>query len=98
MSKYCIVKGHLLTKILLLSNTKKNKNSHRPQALLESLEKSLSCADVVVTTGGVSMGEKDLLKSILTTDLNATLHFGRINMKPGYLLILCVVTPCLYLK
>lgn len=54
-----------------------------PQALLDALQKSLSCADVVVTTGGVSMGEKDLLKSILTTDLNATLHFGRINMKPG---------------
>lgn len=54
-----------------------------PQALLDALQKSLSCADVVVTTGGVSMGERDLLKSILTTDLNATLHFGRINMKPG---------------
>ena len=54
-----------------------------PQALLEALQESLNCADVVVTTGGVSMGEKDLLKSILAVDLNATLHFGRINMKPG---------------
>lgn len=54
-----------------------------PQALLDALQKSLAYADVVVTTGGVSMGERDLLKNILTTDLNATLHFGRINMKPG---------------
>lgn len=57
---------------------------NRPQALLDAVQKSLSCADVIVTTGGVSMGERDLLKNILTTDLNATLHFGRINMKPGY--------------
>jgi molybdopterin biosynthesis enzyme len=38
-----------------------------------------------VTTGGVSMGEKDLLKEILVTDLGAVIHFGRVQMKPGYI-------------
>ncbi|KAJ1654718.1 hypothetical protein IWQ61_005400 [Dispira simplex] len=43
----------------------------------------LSSVDVLVSTGGVSMGEKDLLKSVLTHDLQATIHFGRVFMKPG---------------
>ncbi|KAJ1961648.1 hypothetical protein IWQ62_003795 [Dispira parvispora] len=42
-----------------------------------------SPVDVLVSTGGVSMGEKDLLKSVLTDDLRATIHFGRVFMKPG---------------
>ncbi|KAI1284992.1 Molybdenum cofactor synthesis protein cinnamon [Halotydeus destructor] len=39
--------------------------------------------DILVTTGGVSMGEKDLLKRILIEDFKATIHFGRVNLKPG---------------
>uniref|UniRef100_S4RTX6 MoaB/Mog domain-containing protein n=1 Tax=Petromyzon marinus TaxID=7757 RepID=S4RTX6_PETMA len=40
-------------------------------------------ADVIVTSGGVSMGEKDYLKQVLTVDLQAQIHFGRVFMKPG---------------
>lgn len=40
-------------------------------------------ADIVITTGGVSMGERDILKQVLETDFNAVIHFGRIHMKPG---------------
>ena len=39
--------------------------------------------DVVVTTGGVSMGELDLLKPTLERTLGGTIHFGRVSMKPG---------------
>ncbi|CAB4030014.1 gephyrin-like [Paramuricea clavata] len=38
---------------------------------------------MIITSGGVSMGEKDLLKPILQDELNATIHFGRVFMKPG---------------
>lgn len=38
---------------------------------------------VLITTGGVSMGEKDLLKSVFVQEFGAILHFGRVNMKPG---------------
>lgn len=38
---------------------------------------------MVITSGGVSMGEFDILKEVLIQDFNATLHFGRVNMKPG---------------
>lgn len=43
----------------------------------------LDNADVIITTGGVSMGEKDLLKQILHIDFDAQVHFGRVNLKPG---------------
>ncbi|XP_057328865.1 gephyrin isoform X1 [Microplitis mediator] len=39
--------------------------------------------DVLITTGSVSMGDRDLLKPILTKVFNAKIHFGRVNMKPG---------------
>ena len=37
--------------------------------------------DVVITTGGVSMGAKDLIKPYLAQ--NGEVLFGRLNMKPG---------------
>lgn len=37
----------------------------------------------MITTGGVSMGELDLLKPVLERQLKATIHFGRLAMKPG---------------
>jgi gephyrin len=39
--------------------------------------------DVIVTTGGVSMGELDLLKPTVERALGGTVHFGRVSMKPG---------------
>jgi gephyrin len=39
--------------------------------------------DVVVTTGGVSMGELDLLKPTVERAMGGTVHFGRVSMKPG---------------
>lgn len=54
-----------------------------PTALLTQLQFGIEKADVIVSTGGVSMGEKDLLKHVLQTDLNADVHFGRVFMKPG---------------
>ena len=51
----------------------------------ETLQKTLADAstkcDVILTSGGVSMGEA-LLKQALPA-LGGTIHFGRLNMKPG---------------
>lgn len=44
---------------------------------------AIGSCNVVITTGGVSMGETDLLKNVLKTKFNSTTHFGRVNMKPG---------------
>ncbi|KAF9134789.1 hypothetical protein BGW39_005876 [Mortierella sp. 14UC] len=54
-----------------------------PEDLEVAIKGGLAKCDIVVTTGGVSMGEMDLLKPILEQKLGATIHFGRIMMKPG---------------
>ena len=52
------------------------------EAALESaMREGLAQADVLLTSGGVSMGTRDLIKPLL--DRMATIHFGRIAFKPG---------------
>lgn len=50
-------------------------------AVIEALLDALEHADVVVTSGGVSMGERDLIKALLGS--LAEVHFRRLFMKPG---------------
>lgn len=54
-----------------------------PTELVAGISAALKVADILVCTGGVSMGEKDLLKPVLLKDFGATLHYGRVRMKPG---------------
>lgn len=61
-------------------------SSELEQALRDSLRgvgRSTAEVDVIVTTGGVSMGELDLLKPTIERSLGGTIHFGRVSMKPG---------------
>lgn len=39
--------------------------------------------DIILTSGGVSMGERDYIKAILFEADDVTLHFRRLFMKPG---------------
>lgn len=52
-------------------------------SLEEHLRDSFRNVDVIVTSGGVSMGELDLLKPTIERSLGGTIHFGRVSMKPG---------------
>ncbi|KAI8848756.1 hypothetical protein BC829DRAFT_393369 [Chytridium lagenaria] len=57
---------------------------HMPTlTIIASLRRALTLADVVITTGGVSMGEADLVKPVLERALGATVWFGRVRLKPG---------------
>lgn len=47
------------------------------------MKAGLSQADVLITTGGTSMGASDLLKPLIERHLDGTIHFGRVAMKPG---------------
>ncbi|MGE5618767.1 MAG: gephyrin-like molybdotransferase Glp [Sphingomonadaceae bacterium] len=47
----------------------------------ERIRRGLEEADVVITSGGVSMGVRDLVKGIL--EEMGTVHFGRVSIKPG---------------
>ncbi|KAL4964058.1 bifunctional molybdopterin adenylyltransferase MobB/molybdopterin molybdotransferase MoeA family protein [Aspergillus stella-maris] len=50
---------------------------------LRGVGKSNNSVDVIITTGGVSMGELDLLKPTIERSIGGTIHFGRVSMKPG---------------
>ncbi|KAE8891880.1 Molybdopterin biosynthesis protein [Phytophthora fragariae] len=53
----------------------------RKQALKDTIVKALEQVDVLITSGGVSMGDHDLIKPLL--EEMGTVHFGRLLMKPG---------------
>ena len=51
-------------------------------ALEAALDSALSSSlDVLVCSGGVSMGDRDLVKPLLAR--RGTVHFGKVRMKPG---------------
>jgi molybdopterin molybdotransferase len=52
-----------------------------PQALRRLVVDALGAADVLVTSGGVSVGTHDLVKPLLET--LGTVHIGRVKLKPG---------------
>lgn len=61
-------------------------------ALEARLRAALGKCDVLLTSGGASMGERDLLKPILERRLGAMVHFGRVAMKPGKPTTFCTAT------
>ncbi|GKZ01157.1 hypothetical protein MPSEU_001067100 [Mayamaea pseudoterrestris] len=56
------------------------------------LESQLERCEIIVTTGGVSMGESDIVKHVIIDRLGGKLHFGRLNMKPGKPTTFCTVS------
>ncbi|MBQ8118714.1 MAG: molybdopterin molybdotransferase MoeA [Lachnospiraceae bacterium] len=50
--------------------------------LAQKLREALSCSDLVITTGGVSVGQKDLIPEVLQK-LGADVLFRRANIQPG---------------
>jgi len=55
----------------------------RISAHVNTLKKGLQSADLILTTGGTSMGPTDLLKPVIERYLEGTVHFGRVSIKPG---------------
>ena len=51
-------------------------------AIADHLKKAVSVSDVVITTGGVSVGKRDLVAGVLS-DIGATQLFSRVNIQPG---------------
>lgn len=51
-------------------------------ALRADVERALGGADLLVLSGGVSMGKYDLVERVLT-DLGATIHFDAVAIRPG---------------
>ena len=53
-----------------------------PQEIAEEIKKVIGQADMVITTGGVSVGAKDIFHQVLPL-LGAKRLFWRVSMKPG---------------
>ena len=54
----------------------------RPDLLREAIAQAVSEADIVLSTGGVSVGDYDYIDQLLT-ELGATIHVTSIAIKPG---------------
>lgn len=53
------------------------------EAMVERIKQGCQTCDVILTTGGISMGETDIVEHVLVERLQGRLHFGRLHMKPG---------------
>jgi molybdopterin molybdotransferase len=53
------------------------------ESMTAAVESALQDCDVIITTGGISMGETDVVEHVLVDRLKGHLHFGRMHMKPG---------------
>jgi molybdenum cofactor synthesis domain-containing protein len=60
-----------------------NERDDDVDAMAKTVEKSLETCDVIITTGGISMGETDIVEHVLVEKCGGKLHFGRMHMKPG---------------
>ncbi|KAJ2489916.1 hypothetical protein IWW37_003610 [Coemansia sp. RSA 2050] len=54
-----------------------------PDSLAETMARALSTCQGIISTGGVSMGERDWLKPVVEQRLNGKIIFGRVAMKPS---------------
>ena len=52
-----------------------------PQSVLDAIDEQLVRADVLITSGGVSMGAHDVVKEVLSK--SATMRFEKVAMQPG---------------
>ena len=53
------------------------------ESILNLIKLSLDSSDIVVTTGGVSVGDYDFVKDIIKDEIGAKVLFQGVNIKPG---------------
>ena len=54
-----------------------------PAEVLESIEDQLARADALITSGGVSMGARDVVKEVFTAKAGESVVFSKVAMRPG---------------
>jgi molybdenum cofactor synthesis domain-containing protein len=53
------------------------------EGMVQKVRRGVEQCDVIITTGGISVGETDIVEQVLADELGGRLHFGRLHMKPG---------------
>jgi molybdopterin molybdotransferase len=61
------------------------------ESILKAFENGLNTSDILVTTGGVSVGDYDFVKDIVMDKLGATVVFKGVEIKPGQHVIVAQV-------
>ncbi len=61
------------------------------ESILKAFENGLNTSDILVTTGGVSVGDFDFVKDIVIDKLGATVIFKGVEIKPGQHVIVAQV-------
>lgn len=67
----------------------------RPEAIEKAISSAIASADLVLSTGGVSVGDYDYVDQILA-QLGAEIHIRSVAVKPGKPLTVATVNGCLY--
>ncbi|MBE9250300.1 molybdopterin molybdotransferase MoeA [Dolichospermum sp. LEGE 00240] len=80
----------LNAEVLMLGIVKDN-----PTALIETINYAINHADIVLSSGGVSVGDYDYIDKILAS-LGAEIHFRAVQMRPGKPLTFATFTNSLY--
>ncbi len=80
--------GPVLTSLLASYQNCKVKNygiasDDDMNTLTDTIISAVQECNVLITSGGISMGEKDVIETILRDRLGCQIHFGRLHMKPG---------------
>lgn len=60
----------------------KEKAADIPEVVIRKVEELIDCVDILITTGGVSVGKKDIMHDVLRI-LSSEKIFWKIAMKPG---------------
>ncbi|MEB3283415.1 MAG: gephyrin-like molybdotransferase Glp [Lyngbya sp.] len=66
-----------------------------PQALKQTISQAISQADLVLSTGGVSVGDYDYIEQILT-ELGGKIHIQSVAIQPGKPLTVAKFPHCVY--
>ncbi len=67
----------------------------QPEALKNAISQAINKADIVLSTGGVSVGDYDYVEEILT-ELGGKIHIQAVAIKPGKPLTVATFPNCLY--
>jgi molybdopterin molybdotransferase len=67
----------------------------QPEVLRNAITQAIENADIVLSTGGVSVGDYDYVEEILT-ELGGTIHIQAVAIKPGKPLTVATFPNCLY--
>jgi len=66
-----------------------------PELIKSAIAQAISASDIVISTGGVSVGDYDYIEQILT-ELGGTIHISSVAIKPGKPLTFATFPNCYY--